>query len=384
MGEIVVRGLSKSFGPTSLFEQINFDVNDGEFMVIVGPSGCGKSTLLRVIAGVESVGTGTVVIGGREVTREHPGDRDIAMVFQDYALYPHMTVADNLGFGLRARRLPRAEVESKVARIATLLGLEAKLQRKPAQLSGGERQRVALGRAMIREPRAYLMDEPLSNLDAALRAQMRTELLDFHHRIATTILYVTHDQVEAMTMGQRIAVMNHGRFEQVGAPRDVYRFPDNTFVAKFLGSPRMNIFPGVASSEGPSVVVAAQGLTWRIPAGGASALIPREILVGFRPESVEVAVGISASSDLAGGEFDRAIDLVEDLGNEAVVHLRATAQDEDRIVCRLSPADLQLARERSRFRIPVGALHLFSREGASLFHGADLVTGVKELKTDAR
>ncbi len=245
MASILLDHLSKTYpNGVRAVKDVCLEVADGEFMILLGPSGCGKSTTLRMIAGLESVTTGTLSIGGRRMNDTDPADRDIAIVFQNYALYPHMTVADNLSFGLRLRGVPVQQIAARTARIADMLGIAELLGRRPAQLSGGQRQRVALGRALVREPQAYLLDEPLSNLDAKLRSSMRTELIKLHQKLGTTIVHVTHDQVEAMTMGQRICIMKDGEIVQVGAPMEVYRNPANTFVAGFLASPPMNLLPG--------------------------------------------------------------------------------------------------------------------------------------------
>lgn len=355
---IKVVDLSKSYGDTVLFENINFEVEQGEFMVIVGPSGCGKSSLMRVIAGIEEHGDGAVIVDGVDVTNAHPGQRFLSMVFQDYALYPHMTVEGNLAFGLRSRKVPKAEVIQRVAKTAKTMGLEDQLKKKPGQLSGGQRQRVALGRAMIQEPRAFLMDEPLSNLDAALRVQMRSELIGFHKRVQGTVLYVTHDQVEAMTMGDRVAVMNRGRFEQIGTPDEIYSRPVNEYVAKFLGSPRMNMLSGdiVGDADGHPKL-RADGFTWTDLAGldadGA-------VTVGFRPESVDL------TSNDSDGAVALVVDFVENLGNEMIVHMDTRTGNP--VIARVSPrkiapGDLQLA------SVSANNLHVFGPTTAALWHG---------------
>ena len=244
MASLSLNAISKAYGRDNVVHGVNLDVNDGEFVVLVGPSGCGKSTTLRMIAGLEAISSGTIRIGGRVVNDFHPADRDVAMVFQSYALYPHMSVYDNLAYGLRRRKVPRAEIGRRVSATATMLKLEGLLGRRPAHLSGGQRQRVALGRAIVRQPAVFLMDEPLSNLDAKLRVEMRGELARLHAELGVTTIYVTHDQVEAMTMGDRIVVMNAGRIEQTGRPLDLYRQPASLFVASFLGLPEINLVPG--------------------------------------------------------------------------------------------------------------------------------------------
>src|SRR4051794_15645140 len=250
MARVELKNVSKSFGSTEVIRDISFAIEEGEFAVFVGPSGCGKSTLLRMIAGLEETTDGEIFIGGNDVTDEEPADRGVAMVFQSYALYPHMTVADNMSFGLRMKRRPKAEIADKVGRAAKILQLEDYLQRRPAQLSGGQRQRVAIGRAIVRDPKVFLFDEPLSNLDAELRVQMRVELAKLHRVLGNTMIYVTHDQTEALTMADRIVVLRGGRIEQIGTPLSLYQDPDNAFVAGFIGSPRMNFLSASVQADG--------------------------------------------------------------------------------------------------------------------------------------
>ena len=294
MANVTYDHVTKSFGDTAAVKDFLLEVVDGEFMVLVGPSGCGKSTALRMLAGLEKVSDGRILIGDRVVNNVAPQHRDIAMVFQSYALYPHMTVYDNLAFGLRNQKVPKREIESRVQRAAKILDLEALIKRKPKQLSGGQRQRVALGRAIVREPEAFLMDEPLSNLDAKLRAQTRAEILKLQQELQTTTIYVTHDQVEAMTMGDRIAVMKLGILQQVGSPEELYRDPRNVFVAGFIGSPAMNLVPAEILNG----------------AGGSGRI------AGFRPEHIDLANGRPD-----GIAFDARVEVVEYLGDEQLVHL---------------------------------------------------------------
>src|SRR5215475_1305486 len=282
MAGVVVRDVEKAFGSTKVIHGINVDIADGEFVVLVGPSGCGKSTLLRMIAGLEEVTGGTISIGERDVTDLPPRARDIAMVFQSYALYPHMTVRQNLGYGLKVRKTSKSEVAERVARAAQLLGLDELLDRKPAALSGGQRQRVAMGRAIVREPKAFLMDEPLSNLDAKLRVSMRAQLAALHSRLATTTIYVTHDQIEAMTLGHRVAVMRDGRIQQVDTPQELYARPANLYVAAFIGSPAMNLVE--AEVSGGHVRFGG----YAIPLPEAGRPIGR-VVAGIRPEAFEDA-----------------------------------------------------------------------------------------------
>jgi len=297
MAELVLRDVTKVFpGGVVALDHVNLTVHDGEFVVFVGPSGCGKSTLLRLVAGLEELTAGSIEIDGRVVDHEAPRDRDVAMVFQSYALYPHYTVAQNIGFGLRMRRYPKRDIEARTQETARLLGLQALLGRRPAALSGGQRQRVAMGRALVRQPALLLMDEPLSNLDAKLRVAMRGELIRLHQRYGTTTLYVTHDQVEAMTLGDRIAVLDRGRLQQVGTPDELYRRPCNIFVAGFIGSPAMNLARArlVATADGIDLV--AGPLRASLPAGweqrwpGLADRIGQEIVFGLRPAAFTLVV----------------------------------------------------------------------------------------------
>jgi multiple sugar transport system ATP-binding protein len=307
---ISIERVSKVFdGEVVAVNDVSLEVGDGELMVLVGPSGCGKSTLLRLIAGLEKVSAGRIVIGGRDVTAVAPPDRDIAMVFQNYALYPHMTVRENLAFGLRQRRTPREEVGRRVGELASMLGLEPLMGRRPAQLSGGQRQRVAIGRALVREPRAFLLDEPLSNLDAKLRTSMRAELARLHERLRTTTVYVTHDQVEAMTLGDRVAVLRDGVVQQCDVPQVLFRRPCNLFVAAFIGSPAMNLVParvegGVARFADHEIPLVSDS-----PLRGAD----REVILGVRPTAFAFD-GPRAEPDWP--RIDVTVELVEELGDE--------------------------------------------------------------------
>ena len=308
MAGIVLEGVAKVYdGGVRAVDDVTLEVADGEFVVLVGPSGCGKSTLLRMIAGLEHITEGTVRIGDRDVTNVAPRDRDIAMVFQNYALYPQMKVRDNLAFGLKLRKTPKDEREQRVAEVARILGLEDLLDRKPGQLSGGQRQRVAMGRAMVREPAAYLMDEPLSNLDAKLRVSMRAELSRLHERLRTTTIYVTHDQVEAMTLGEKVVVLRDGVIQQVAPPKELYDAPANLFVAAFIGSPQMNLLD--AAVEGDAVVGAGLRLPvrpGRVPAGTS------RVILGIRPTDVRIAEPDADAPILRG-----TVTVFEDLGAEA-------------------------------------------------------------------
>jgi multiple sugar transport system ATP-binding protein len=282
MASVSFSGIFKSFGKTKVLHGISLDISDGEFMVLVGPSGCGKSTLLRMLAGLEDIGAGSIAIDGRVVNDVEPKDRDVAMVFQSYALYPHMTVRDNMGFSLKLRKESQKIISDGVARAARILNLEPYLHRYPRELSGGQRQRVAMGRAIVRDPKVFLFDEPLSNLDAKLRVAMRSEIKALHQRLKTTTVYVTHDQVEAMTMADRIAVMNDGRMEQLGEPLELYDRPANLFVAQFIGSPAMNVFDGVFRDG----CVEALGARWPVPHTRASD--GQSVKYGIRPVHFEL------------------------------------------------------------------------------------------------
>jgi multiple sugar transport system ATP-binding protein len=334
MASITFDHVTKQFGDTLAVDDLDIHVADGEFLVLVGPSGCGKTTALRMLAGLEDISAGRILIGDRVVNNVAPGQRDVAMVFQSYALYPHMTVFDNLAFSLRNAKLPKAEIAERVARAAGVLELEPYLKRKPKQLSGGQRQRVALGRAIVREPAVFLMDEPLSNLDAALRVQTRAEILKLQQRLGTTTIYVTHDQVEAMTMGDRIAVMRSGVLQQIGKPEDLYLRPANTFVARFIGSPAMNLVP-------PELV----GL------GGSDA---SDRLAGFRPEHVQLGNG---RPDAA--HYDALVEVVEYLGNEQLAHTRVS---EAEVVVKLPVEPRLVAGANATFSVPLDKILLFDRE----------------------
>src|SRR6478736_1356125 len=288
MASVSFQNIEKAFGSTKVIHGISFEIQDGEFMVLVGPSGCGKSTLLRMLAGLEEITAGTISIDGRPVNDVDSKDRDIAMVFQSYALYPHMTVRDNMGFSLRLRKADRKEIDTRVARAAKILNLDPYLDRFPRELSGGQRQRVAMGRAIVRDPKVFLFDEPLSNLDAKLRVAMRAEIKALHQRLKTTTVYVTHDQVEAMTMADRIVVMQEGRVEQIGTPLELYDHPANLFVAQFIGSPAMNVVDGTVRRGGGAAHVEAEGGT-RWPLQGTAGSDGQPVALGVRPEHLMLA-----------------------------------------------------------------------------------------------
>jgi multiple sugar transport system ATP-binding protein len=370
MATVTFEHVNKQYGDFMAVNDLNLEIADAEFMVLVGPSGCGKTTSLRMIAGLEEISSGTLRIGDRVVNDVPPKDRDIAMVFQSYALYPHMSVRENLAFGLKLRKVPKSEIERRVNEAAETIQLQKLLDRKPKELSGGQRQRVALGRAIVREPAVFLMDEPLSNLDAKLRVQTRAEIARLHQRLGTTMVYVTHDQVEAMTMGTRIAVMNEGILQQVGTPQTLYDNPINRFVAGFIGSPSMNFVEVTVDGSGDSARLSGPG-DWSIPLPmrAREAVGPtngRRIVAGFRPEHLEIG-------DAAAGtaSFQARADVVEYLGNEELLHVSAADQDIVAIVSsehRVRPGDI------ITLTLPESKLHLFDGEtGAAL--AADRPTG---------
>ncbi|MGO7903867.1 ABC transporter ATP-binding protein [Rhizobium leguminosarum] len=368
MTSLELRQINKNYGAYHALRGIDLSVAQGEFIVMVGPSGCGKSTLLKTIAGLEEISSGQILINGRDVSKQEPGDRGIAMVFQSYALYPHMTVAENMGFGLRMAKRPKAEIEAAVARAAKILRITDQLEKRPKQLSGGQRQRVAIGRAITRSPDVFLFDEPLSNLDAALRTQMRVELSSLHAELGATMVYVTHDQVEAMTMASRIVVLNQGVIEQVGSPLELYRNPDNLFVAGFLGAPRMN-FLGVTVDEvsGRNVTVSAPGLVpvtvelaeATVLAKGAS------LTLGVRPENISMV-----ADGAQGGAINGAVRLVEHLGRETILYvdagnLRTIASESGtgNITVQLSYVAPFAADQNVALKLDANELYLFSPDG---------------------
>ncbi len=316
MASVTITDARKSYGTVEVLHGVSIPIKNGEFVVLVGPSGCGKSTLLRMIAGLETISAGTIAIGDRVVNNVHPKERDIAMVFQNYALYPHMTVADNMAFSLKLRRAPKSEIQEKVNRAAGILNLAPYLDRYPRQLSGGQRQRVAMGRAIVRNPQVFLFDEPLSNLDAKLRVAMRAEIKELHQRLKTTTVYVTHDQIEAMTMADKIVVMHDGNIEQMGAPLELYDRPVNTFVAGFIGSPAMNFIDGRIKINGTASLLADSGI--RLPLKTAPAASDgRPIVYGIRPEHLE----------LANDGADAEVVVVEPTGSETQLVARLGGKD---------------------------------------------------------
>ncbi len=368
MSTVEFENVSKMYpGGTRAVSDYSLQIGDGELMVLVGPSGCGKSTLLRLLAGLEDVTSGTIRIGGRVVNGLTPQERNVAMVFQDYALYPHLTVRGNLEFPLRMRKLPRDEQLRKVGRVAALLEIDELLHRLPRQLSGGQRQRVAMGRALVREPTVFLLDEPLSNLDARLRAQVRVEIADLQRRTGTTMIYVTHDQVEAMTLGQRVALLHQGRMQQVGTPRDLYERPTNVFVAGFIGNPAMNLFPArlsVGEEGGMSMVISGQRL--RVPdlRGLPPHLADMQMTAGVRPEGMRVVSGGSA-----GDAIRAEIESVECLGHETLVHARVRGSDDPEtihLIVRVGGMRELSKGETLWLGIEPAGLHLFDENGNRL------------------
>lgn len=362
MAEVEIRNVHKSYGDHSIIKGVSITGHDGEFVVLVGPSGCGKSTLLRMIAGLESINAGEIAIGGKVVNDLPPKERDIAMVFQNYALYPHMTVAQNMAFSLKLRGASKREMQEKIDRAADILGLATLLERYPRELSGGQRQRVAMGRALVRDPRVFLFDEPLSNLDAKMRASMRTELAKLHAKLGATMIYVTHDQIEAMTMGDRICVMKDGRLQQVAEPLELYNRPANLFVAGFIGSPAMNFFRGRVELNGDRLEFretnpSTQRLTIILPdrlVSAARSYLGGEIVLGLRPEDLHLA----SSENVSGlnRRMTAQVEIAEPVGAETFVHLRTGGSS---FVARL--------REAARFEPDQVVELVFASEKVHLF-----------------
>ena len=366
MGQVELLQVSKRYGDTTAVSAVSLDIADHEFVVLLGPSGCGKSTLLKMVAGLEDISEGEIYIDDKLVNYTRPADRNVAMVFQNYALYPHMTVAENIGFPLKMTGVGKQETTQRVLRAAQALALESFLDRRPEQLSGGQRQRVALGRAIVREPAVFLMDEPLSNLDAQLRVQTREELLRLHARLQTTTIYVTHDQIEAMTMGQRIVVMRGGIVQQVGRPQEVYDQPANTFVAAFLGSPRINLHPGVLNRTGSDVVFQAGEIAIPLPPHLAQLArgngVSEESALGIRPEDVHVALDPShaVSGDV---HLPALVSLVEPVGSDLFItattgELGWTARAEARLPV--------VPGQRITLALDLTRAHLFGPDGRNL------------------
>jgi multiple sugar transport system ATP-binding protein len=359
MAAVKLVGVQKSFGVTPVLRDIDLDIRDGEFMVFVGPSGCGKSTLLRVIAGLEDISAGTLRINGVVVNDIPPAARGVAMVFQSYALYPHLNLYDNMAFGLKLAKLPKAEIEAAVNHAARILHIEHLLQRKPKDLSGGQRQRVAIGRAIVRQPEVFLFDEPLSNLDAALRVRMRYEFAKLHDELATTMIYVTHDQVEAMTLADRIVVLSAGRIEQVGTPLELYEHPANRFVAGFIGSPRMNFIAAsaVSGDAGKTVVQLANGELIRCEIDGSAIRVGASLTLGVRPEHFQIG-GVE-------NVIVAAVTFVESLGSSTQAYCSFPGADEA-LSCELGGRSRVRAGELLSLTIPADSTYLFDAAGQAL------------------
>jgi multiple sugar transport system ATP-binding protein len=364
MAEVKLVHVTKKFGKVQAVDDFTLHIKDGEFLILVGPSGCGKSTVLRSIAGLEEISSGEIYIGDRLVNDVHPKDRDIAMVFQNYALYPHMDVYQNMAFSLRQKKIPKNDIDRVVMNSARLLGIEELLDRKPSQLSGGQRQRVAVGRAIVRSPQVFLFDEPPSNLDAKLRIVMRAELLDLHQKLKTTSIYVTHDQVEAMTMGDRLVVMNQGRIGQVDTPQNLYDRPVNRFVAGFIGSPPMNFIECKVNKERDGLHARTEALNFRIPSQRAAKLngyIGKEVILGIRPEHILDPLSTEAAPD--GETFQAMVWVVEPLGSEKFVHLRAGTAT---LVVRMAPHAAVKAGESATFVARMECAYFFDKESEGI------------------
>jgi multiple sugar transport system ATP-binding protein len=357
MSEVALRSVVKRFDDVEAVRAIDLDIPNNEFVVLVGPSGCGKSTTLRMIAGLEEVTSGDIYIGGELVNDLPPKDRDIAMVFQNYALYPHMTAYENMSFGLRLRKFSKAEIRARVENAARILDITDLLDRRPKALSGGQRQRVAMGRAIVRNPKVFLFDEPLSNLDAKLRVQMRTEIKRVHQKVKTTTVYVTHDQVEAMTLADRVVVMNHGRIEQVGAPQELYHNPKTRFVAGFIGSPAMNFIPCRLEQNGAGLKVrVSDTITLPVPESRAPryrAFAGRDLVLGLRPEHLTEP---RRTERAEATEFAITVDVVEPLGMETMVFFTVNGQE---VCARVDPAAARGPGEQMRLAANVEHMHLF-------------------------
>lgn len=355
MAIVRLKNIKKSYGSLQVVHGIDLEIADGEFTVLLGPSGCGKSTTLRMIAGLEDITDGIIEIGDRVVNNVRAKDRGIAMVFQNYALYPHKTVKQNMAFGLKLAKLPKTEIERKVSEVAGILELEPLLDRKPGQLSGGQRQRVAMGRAMVRTPEVFLFDEPLSNLDAKLRAHMRLELRQLHQQLKTTTIYVTHDQVEAMTLADRIVIMRDGYIEQIGTPREVFRKPNSIFVATFIGSPSMNMIEMTVEKNNNNLVFTAEGLSLRPPEQDKQYYQSgQQIVVGIRPNDVVVS-----ETDLVDTVAKASVQVAELLGANAVLALKAGTHD---LTAEVDGADTYEAGQVVNLSVDSNALHVFERE----------------------
>jgi multiple sugar transport system ATP-binding protein len=356
MADVKLRDVAKSYGEVSVLRDVNLDITDGEFVVFVGPSGCGKSTLLRMIAGLEDITSGDLSIGGQRMNDIPPADRGIAMVFQSYALYPHMTLYDNMAFGLKLAKVPKPEIDAAVQHAAKILHIEHLLDRKPKALSGGQRQRVAIGRAIVRKPKVFLFDEPLSNLDAALRVRMRYEFAKLHEELKTTMIYVTHDQVEAMTLANRIVVLSAGRVEQVGAPLELYEYPVNLFVAGFIGSPKMNFLAGqiVEASGKEATVRLKSGSVLRVEVDAAAAKPGDAVTLGIRPEHFDPQANENV--------IEASVTFVESLGSTTHAYL-AYPGVEDALTCDLGGHSTLTTGDTLKVSVPANCSHLFDAQG---------------------
>ena len=387
MAEVVLRDVRKRFDTVEVIHGANLSVKDGEFVVFVGPSGCGKSTLLRMIAGLENVSSGEIMIAGKRCDDLPPAERQIAMVFQSYALYPHMSVFENMAFALKIAHMPKDEIKKRVQQAAEILQIVALLDRKPKALSGGQRQRVAIGRAIVREPKVFLFDEPLSNLDAALRVQMRIEIAKIHRKLKTTIIYVTHDQIEAMTMATRIVVLNAGKIEQVGAPLELYHNPVNSFVAGFIGSPKMNFLPGkLLSADGRRAkITLPDGNQVSVAVDATRAQADAEVTLGVRPEHLLMRPGDAPAGAVGPiSKIKGEVVLVENLGESALIYVKP-AKTETMILCRVEGVSTAKDGEPVELGVAASTAHLFDAEGRSFPRTVDTVlegegAGVSQLR----
>jgi multiple sugar transport system ATP-binding protein len=357
MASVTFQNITKKFGEMTAVDNLSIQVEDKEFLVLVGPSGCGKTTALRLLAGLEEITSGEIKIADRVVNDVAPKDRDIAMVFQSYALYPHLSVYDNMAFGLKLRKTPKEEIKRRVGKAADILGIQELLQRKPRQLSGGQRQRVAVGRAIVREPKVFLFDEPLSNLDAKLRVQMRAEISKLHQGLQTTFIYVTHDQTEAMTMATRIAVINKGKLQQLDTPQNLYDHPDNLFVAGFIGSPAMNFFPAKLRKDGNKVMIDTGDFTVQIPSGRDDPYkshLDKDVIFGIRPENIHDPD--FAPPNIHGEKVSVKVDVTELMGNETLLYL---VSGKNIFVGRVDPRSNLRVNDQTQVIFDMDKFHIF-------------------------
>ncbi len=360
MASVTFDHVTKDFGVMKAVNDLSFKIEDQEFLVLVGPSGCGKTTALRLLAGLEEISSGQILIGDRVVNDVAPKDRDIAMVFQSYALYPHLSVSDNMAFGLKLRKMPKDQIKKRVEEAAEVLGLQELLTRKPRQLSGGQRQRVAVGRAIVREPKVFLFDEPLSNLDAKLRVETRANISKLHQRLQTTFIYVTHDQVEAMTMATRIAVINKGKLQQLDTPKTLYDKPNNLFVAGFIGSPAMNFFPAVIKQDGGNLFVDADAFSVQIPAEATATYgqyAGRKVIFGIRPEDIHNPDFTPPNTHTT--KIAAKVDVIELMGNEIVLYLMSGTHN---FVARVDPRSRYRVNDQIEIALNMDRFHIFDAE----------------------